>query len=342
MLYCSFVSQFTTAVTASLFFFVPSLTRLHHTQDRLSILSIHTCAWKPPLKPAFLSELSEQTVGYCGADIKALCTEAALFSLRRQFPQIYSSSNKLVIDVSKIYICASDFYSALKSIVPTAQRSDVSFARTLSEQMYPLLGGDLQDVLTLCCFTFPPSWKCVAKAKDSLTKLQQREERKRRETQQIVKEIKESSQSRNGSGTDSGSNSMLAWSSGISSLQGQGGHVTTVGRRRSSSHRSTTCFPQSQLSKDQFLLPYASTQRSVALSEVFFDLTDNLCLHGSQLEGDILDRENSSEMEVSRSQSAEGASSGQLMQLTSHPHIPPLVHRPRLLIAGPPGERQML
>lgn len=36
-------------------------------------------------------------LGYCGADLKALCTEAALHALRRRYPQIYLSSEKLQV-----------------------------------------------------------------------------------------------------------------------------------------------------------------------------------------------------------------------------------------------------
>ena len=289
--------------------------------------------------------MSEQTVGYCGADIKALCTEAALISLRRQFPQIYLSANKLVIDVSKINISASDFHSALKAIVPTAQRSDVSFARALAEQVFPLLGVALQDVLSLCCFVFPPSWKCVNKAKESVTKMQQREDVRRTETQQLVKEIKESFRSRNRSsaGSESVSNGVSAWSSGLSS---QKDRVTSVPRP---TYTSTSGIKQTYGSssggcqrplfpKDPFRLPYTSVQCSVSLTDVYFDLTNDMCFHDNQSEDDILERENYSPAEVTGSQLAKDCSSGQLTQLTSHPHVPPFVHRPRLLLAGPPGE----
>ena len=78
-------------------------------------------------------------VGYCGADLKALCTEAALRALRRRYPQIYETQDKLQIDVTSVNINASDFYGAMKSIVPTAQRSVTSPARPLSSLVRPLL-----------------------------------------------------------------------------------------------------------------------------------------------------------------------------------------------------------
>jgi len=61
-------------------------------------------------------------IGYCGADLKALCTEAALRALRRRYPQIYESRDKLQINASSVNISVCDFYAAIKRIVPTTQR----------------------------------------------------------------------------------------------------------------------------------------------------------------------------------------------------------------------------
>lgn len=133
-------------------------------EDRHSILSIHTREWNPRLKPSFLCELSDSTVGYCGADLRALCTEAALFALRRKYPQIYSTSERLVLDTSKINVAASDFRNALKSVVPTAQRADGSVALALPEHVRSLYLKALSDLLGLLCFVFPPCWKLVSKA----------------------------------------------------------------------------------------------------------------------------------------------------------------------------------
>uniref|UniRef100_A0A3P9IK93 AAA+ ATPase domain-containing protein n=1 Tax=Oryzias latipes TaxID=8090 RepID=A0A3P9IK93_ORYLA len=71
-------------------------------ESRKEILKIHTRQWNPPPSEDFLSELAEKCVGYCGADIRAVCTEAALCALRRRYPQIYSTSQKLLLDVSSI------------------------------------------------------------------------------------------------------------------------------------------------------------------------------------------------------------------------------------------------
>lgn len=54
---------------------------------RRSILDIHTAQWSPPLAVDFKNRIAEVTVGYCGADMKALCAEAALRAVRRRYPQ---------------------------------------------------------------------------------------------------------------------------------------------------------------------------------------------------------------------------------------------------------------
>ena len=103
-------------------------------------------------------------MGYCGADLRALCTEAALFALRRKYPQIYKTTDKLVLDVASINVAASDFHNALKVIVPTAQRSDASMACSIPEHVRPLLLKSFNSLLSLVSFAFPPSWKVVSRA----------------------------------------------------------------------------------------------------------------------------------------------------------------------------------
>ncbi|XP_033644751.1 ATPase family AAA domain-containing protein 2-like isoform X1 [Asterias rubens] len=116
-------------------------------EARRTILSIHTKEWTPKLSDAFVCEVADRCVGYCGADLKALCTEAALLALRRQYPQIYASKEKLQLDLSQIQMSARDFYQAMKKMVPAAQRSVVSPGRALSVVIRPLLQNLLNSVL---------------------------------------------------------------------------------------------------------------------------------------------------------------------------------------------------
>jgi len=57
-------------------------------------------------------------VGYCGADLKALCSEAVLISIRETFPHIYLSTDRLDIEFSKLAIRRQHFTDAMRHIVP--------------------------------------------------------------------------------------------------------------------------------------------------------------------------------------------------------------------------------
>ncbi|XP_013770653.1 ATPase family AAA domain-containing protein 2B-like isoform X2 [Pundamilia nyererei] len=124
-------------------------------EARKDILKIHTRQWKPPPSEDFLDELSEKCVGYCGADIRAVCTEAALCALRRRYPQIYGTSQKLLLDVSSIAVSSCDFAAALKRMSPTSHRSAASPAKPLSPVVHLLLGGALQEILNALQRMFP-------------------------------------------------------------------------------------------------------------------------------------------------------------------------------------------
>ncbi|KAL3225002.1 hypothetical protein MRX96_026190 [Rhipicephalus microplus] len=106
---------------------------------RLSILQIHTRDWHPAPSQALLSELASRCTGYCGADLKALCAEAALVALRRTFPQIYSTKEKLQLNIDSVQILPEDYDRAMRKIVPASQRCGASPARPLSTTVRPLL-----------------------------------------------------------------------------------------------------------------------------------------------------------------------------------------------------------
>merc|ERR1719233_1210844 len=95
---------------------------------RKHILQIKTKSWDPPLSDSILDRLAELSVGYCGADLEALCREAFMNGVRRVFPQIYESDVKLKIDPKKLSVTDEDFKNAMMEIVPTAQRSNVVYA----------------------------------------------------------------------------------------------------------------------------------------------------------------------------------------------------------------------
>lgn len=94
--------------------------------------------------------------------MKALCTEAALRALRRRYPQIYDSRDKLQIDVTSVNVSAGDFQCAMKRIVPTAQRSVSSPARPFSVCVKPLLNRTLTSTLKLFERIFPSVLSLIA------------------------------------------------------------------------------------------------------------------------------------------------------------------------------------
>lgn len=70
---------------------------------------------------AFLSWLACQTIGYCGADIQALCTEAALSAMRRSMTLNNDTSSFTNISISK-----QDFLHGLKVVMPSSKRNNSS------------------------------------------------------------------------------------------------------------------------------------------------------------------------------------------------------------------------
>lgn len=69
--------------------------------------------------------------------------------MRRSYPQIYESPDKLLLDLNKIKVTKGDFLKAMRSITPSAQRSSTTHAYALSPIMSPLLEHHLQALLHL-------------------------------------------------------------------------------------------------------------------------------------------------------------------------------------------------
>jgi transitional endoplasmic reticulum ATPase len=70
-----------------------------------------------------LDDLSARTYGYVGADIAALCREAAMNSLRRILPEIDLDQKEIPKEIlDKLIILRSDFGDVMKEIQPSALR----------------------------------------------------------------------------------------------------------------------------------------------------------------------------------------------------------------------------
>ncbi|QID85314.1 TAT-binding protein-like protein 7, AAA ATPase [Saccharomyces pastorianus] len=119
---------------------------LPDVKARSKILQIQTKKWTSPLSIEFINKLAILTKGYGGADLRSLCTEAALISIQRNFPQIYRSNDKLLVDPSKIKVKVNDFMLALKKIVPSSARSTGSSPQPLPELIKPLLVDQVNNL----------------------------------------------------------------------------------------------------------------------------------------------------------------------------------------------------
>lgn len=128
---------------------------------RVEILNIHTRGWDEKPEEGLLHELAASCVGYCGADLKALCTEAAVHSLRRSFPQIYETEQKLVLDPSAVRVTKKDFLVAQQSITPAAHRSATLHARPIPELLHLLLSQHLQNLVSRIKHIFPPAQNSI-------------------------------------------------------------------------------------------------------------------------------------------------------------------------------------
>ncbi|KAL6715686.1 TAT-binding protein-like protein 7, AAA ATPase [Lecanora helva] len=135
---------------------------LPNTEARRTILDIHTKGWDPPLSPSFKDEIAHLTKGYGGADLRALCTEAALNAVQRRYPQIYKSNEKLQIQPETISVTAKDFMISVKKMVPSSERSTTSGAAPLPPEIEPLLRRQVQRIKDLISEVIPQPKRMTA------------------------------------------------------------------------------------------------------------------------------------------------------------------------------------
>ena len=89
---------------------------------RLQILQIHTRGM-PLDKDVDLQRLANVTHGFVGADLEALCKEAALHALRRILPEIDFQAESVPAEIlDKIIVNMNDFEESLREIEPSAMR----------------------------------------------------------------------------------------------------------------------------------------------------------------------------------------------------------------------------
>lgn len=132
---------------------------LPDSKAREEILRIHTRPWKAHLSDDLCKELAAACVGYCGADLKALCTEAAIGAFRKKYPQVYTSNDPLLIDVSSVQVKRLDFLEAMSTITPAAQRGTLVQSMPLSSIVSPCLQNQLTRIMDIIAGVFPMNKK---------------------------------------------------------------------------------------------------------------------------------------------------------------------------------------
>ncbi|ABL77714.1 CDC48 family AAA ATPase [Thermofilum pendens] len=91
-------------------------------RGRLEIFKVHTRSM-PLAKDVDLEKLAEITHGFVGADIAALCREAAMKALRRVLPKIDLEKDEIPVEVLEtIEVTMDDFMNAFREITPSALR----------------------------------------------------------------------------------------------------------------------------------------------------------------------------------------------------------------------------
>ncbi|MDC0856501.1 CDC48 family AAA ATPase [Candidatus Nitrosopelagicus sp.] len=93
-----------------------------NADGRLEVMQIHTRGM-PIADDVNLKSLASELHGYTGADMKSLCREAAIRSIRRYLPEIDLETEKIPAKVlQSMEVKIIDFYDAMHGIIPTAMR----------------------------------------------------------------------------------------------------------------------------------------------------------------------------------------------------------------------------
>ncbi|KAL7675734.1 hypothetical protein ACOME3_002001 [Neoechinorhynchus agilis] len=120
---------------------------LPNAQAREEIIAIHTRKWKPVPDRSINVEMALHTKGFSGADLQALCREAIVSRMRRKFPQLYHSKQRLAIENEDVEVTRQDFIEALDKVCPASMRSRRGFAVfPLPREIAPLLNNHRDEM----------------------------------------------------------------------------------------------------------------------------------------------------------------------------------------------------
>ncbi|TXT67249.1 MAG: Cell division cycle protein [Promethearchaeota archaeon] len=97
--------------------------KVPNEKGRREIFQIHTRTMPLENKKKLIKEFATITHGFVGADISAVCREAAMSALRRYLPQINLESEMINPELlEQIQVTRDDFTQALKEVMPSGIR----------------------------------------------------------------------------------------------------------------------------------------------------------------------------------------------------------------------------
>eukprot|EP00835_Amoeboradix_gromovi_P003116 NODE_195_length_15388_cov_0.563926.p1 type:complete len:1192 gc:universal NODE_195_length_15388_cov_0.563926:5614-2039(-) len=106
---------------------------LPNLEARIKMMNVNCKLMQIPNKQALFVEIAKQCESYCGADMKYMCTEAAMIAIRRNCPFIYNNTDSNTSwDFSSLSVTRHDFIQAVASTIPSSLRNiNVSSLRPL-------------------------------------------------------------------------------------------------------------------------------------------------------------------------------------------------------------------
>ncbi|KAK2968407.1 hypothetical protein RJ640_004413 [Escallonia rubra] len=108
---------------------------LPSAKDREAILSLHTQNWPKPITGSLLKWIAGRTVGFAGADLQALCTQASMIALKRSCPlqKLLSASGEKGLHGKRsplptFTVVERDWLEALSCAPPPCSRREAGMA----------------------------------------------------------------------------------------------------------------------------------------------------------------------------------------------------------------------
>ncbi|GAB2230830.1 hypothetical protein Droror1_Dr00015124 [Drosera rotundifolia] len=120
-------------------------------KDRAAILTLHTKRWLKPVTGHLLQWIATRTVGFAGADLRALCAQAAVIALKRHCPlqEILSAAAEDSLkgklpELPNFVVEERDWMEALLGCPPPCSRREAGMSAN------EIVGSPLQTCLVSC------------------------------------------------------------------------------------------------------------------------------------------------------------------------------------------------